>query len=165
MMRTFSVKLRRDTRIEGIDFPAGFQIGAITSEVGTHTLLGLLQFHHAVAEEIVDGLEADEDEEASEPEPAAEAAVQDDAAGDEVTEPAVEDSGESEESEKATDPIDAFISAGLDANTAEALVVANSIGTPEELQELLNDPDFDLVDLDGIGAVRAAKIKEIFAAT
>ena len=172
-MKTFAVRLIRDTKIEGVDYKANFQVGAITSEVGTQTLLGLLQFGHAVADEITDSPDGDEDDAGSD--------ADEDQPGDVVEgsadEPAGDPAGESAESGEETSdqddgdkpanegvsPVAEFLAAGLDNKTAEALVDANNIQSLAELQALMADPEFDLLDLEEVGAVRAEKIRAIFA--
>ena len=174
-MKTYAVKLKQEQKIEGVIFPAGFQIAALTSEVGPLTILGLIQYRHATVEEVTDSLDDDGDTSADgddgEPE-----------AGESVTTPPADEIENSppDEEQAATPPaeppagdqqevgggnddaIAAFVAAGLDQKTAEALVVANKITSIEELTTLLADPEFDLTELDEIGAVRAEKIKAIF---
>jgi len=54
MIRTFAVTLKAKTLVDGIEYPAGFQVGAVTSECGPMSLLGLIQYKHATIEEVAD---------------------------------------------------------------------------------------------------------------
>lgn len=177
-MKTYAVKLKQETNVEGVKFPADFQIAALTSEVGPLTILGLIQYSHATVEEVTDSLDDDSESSADgddgEPEagesvttpPADEATEEiENSPPDEeqaATPPATPPAGDQQEVGGGNDAIAAFVAAGLDQKTAEALVVANKITSIEELTTLLADPEFDLTELDEIGAVRAEKIKAIF---
>lgn len=180
-MKTYAVRLIRRTCIEGVDYPADFQIGAITSEVGTQTLLGLLQFHHAVADEITDEPDGDDDDGQDGSDGAADyqpgggdpinigEVSEGDIAGSEG-EPSgfVESAGSLDDPLQAGLPADIqsateeFIAAGVDEKTASALAVANGLQSLAELQSKMADPEFDLIDLEEIGTARAEKIRAIF---
>jgi hypothetical protein len=174
MMKTFSIRLKSDRTIEGVQYPAGFQVGAVTSEVGPLTLLGLVNFNHAVLEEVTDSLDDEGDTSADgddgEPEAGGSVTPQDDI-DDSQSDPPDEETvaappaGETQPvaGDTLNDAVAAFMAAGLDKATAEALAIANMIASLEELNTLLADPDFDLIDLEDIGAVRAEKIKAIFS--
>lgn len=163
--------------IEGVSYPADFQVGALTSEVGPLTLLGLAQFHHAIIEEVTDSLDdaGETSADGGDGEPEAGESVTPNEGGSEGGESA--DGSADGEPEvvpptppapptppvpDATDAVAVFMAAGLDKATAEALAITNRINSLEELNTLLADKDFDLLDLDEIGAVRAEKIKAIF---
>lgn len=166
-------------------YPADFQVAALTSEVGPMTILGLIQYHHAIVEEVTDSLddEGDTSADGDDGEPEAGESVtpqpgEGDSATDETDDTDGTESSPPDEESAATPPalppagdqqgeggdaVAAFIAAGLDNKTAEALVIANKITSIEELLTLLADPEFDLTELDEIGAVRAEKIKAIFS--
>jgi hypothetical protein len=187
-MKTFSIRLKADTTIDGVPYPANFQVGAVTSEVGPLSLLGLVQFNHALLEEVTDLLDDEGDTSADgddgEPEagesvtphdgtdgshsdPPDEETVAEPPAG--VTQPVAGDTPPVvgapliQPGVDISDAVAAFMAAGLDKATAEALAIANKIASLEELNTLLADPDFDLIDLEDIGTVRAEKIKAIFS--
>jgi hypothetical protein len=181
MMKTFSIRLKSDRTIEGVQYTAGFQVGAVTSEVGPLTLLGLVNFNHAVLEEVTDSLDDEGDTSADgddgEPEAGGSVTPQD-GVDDSQSDPPDEETvaappaGETQPvagdapplvQPGVDDAVAAFMAAGLDKATAEALAIANKIASLEELNTLLSDPDFDLIDLEDIGAVRAEKIKAIFS--
>jgi hypothetical protein len=174
-MKTFALILERDTNIAGTLFPAGFQVGAITSEVNPMDLLGLVQFHHCRVEEVTDA----EDSEPAFDEAEAEAEYQSDVAVEAGEQSAASESAPSAESQpmlplEATEtqpgadlkpePIDQssaiakFVADGLDEKTARALVVTNNIASPDVLKTKLADPAFSLADLDEIGKSRQEKI-------
>ena len=178
-MKTFAIRLRQETNIEGVMYPANFQVAAVTSEVSPMTLLGLIQFKHAIVEEVTDSLEdecdasADDDDsgsEASEPVtpsienniPHAEASVAEPPASDSL--PQQEAGNLNGNVDVVADAVTAFVAAGLDHKTAEVLAITNHIASIEELTTLLADVDFNLTDLDEVGAIRAEKIKGIFSA-
>lgn len=191
-MRTYAIRLKALTTVDGIEYPADFQIGAITTEVRPLTLLGLVQFQHAEVEEITDAVdaeeaEADADADAdadAEQEETADDDASDDAPAIDPTDPTdgpadlplVDDNSPAEpqpEEVPAVNPVPAtdvdraiaeFVAAGLDTKTAEALVKANRITGIDELRLLMSDPKFDLIDLDDVGTVRAEKIKAAFPA-
>jgi len=179
MMKTYAIRLKKETTIEGVQYPADFQIAALTSEVGPLTILGLVQYRHAIVDEVTDSLDDESDASADgddgEPEAGESVTPQ---PGDEIdsnppdeespaTPPAVDqqgaDGGELSPVVVTNDSaVTAFVAAGLDQKTAEALVIANKITSIEELTTLLADPGFDLIDLDDIGVARAEKIKAVF---
>lgn len=174
-MKTFAIRLRQETNIEGVTYPADFQVAAVTSEVSPMTLLGLIQFKHAIVEEVTDSLEDEGDAsaddvgstfEASEPvTPSIENNIL--PAEELVAERPVGDSPcqqDASSKDSTNDAIAAFVAAGLDAKTAEVLAITNHIASIEELTTLLADVDFNLTDLDEVGAIRAEKIKSIFSA-
>lgn len=180
MMKTYAIRLKGATNIEGVMYPADFQVAAVTSEVSPMTLLGLIQFKHAIVEEVTDSLDdegdtsadgADSSPEASEPVttltetngiPPAEASVAPPPASDSL--PQQEAGNSNGKVDVAAEAVAAFVAAGLDHKTAEVLVVINQIASIEELTTLLADADFNLTDLDEVGAIRAEKIKAIFSA-
>lgn len=174
-MKTFAIRLKGPRTIEGIEYPADFQIGALTSEVGPLTLLGLVQYRHATIEEVTDSLEDDDDSSADGddggPEAGGSVTPQPPAEHNDIdSDPPPEESSaeppaDDQQGAGGDGPIAAFIAAGLDQKTAEALVVANQITSIDELTALLADPQFNLMDLDDIGSVRAEKIKAVFSAT
>jgi hypothetical protein len=159
-------------------------VGAVTSEVGPLTLLGLVNFNHAVLEEVTDSLDDEGDTSADgddgEPEAGGSVTPQDDN-DDSQSDPPHEETVTAPPAElpETTQPVAgdapplvqpgvddavaAFMAAGLDKATAEALAIANKIASLEELNTLLADPDFDLIDLEDIGTARAEKIKAIFS--
>lgn len=186
MMKTFSIRLKSDRTIEGVQYPAGFQVGAVTSEVGPLTLLGLVNFNHAVLEEVTDSLddEGDTSADGDDGEPEAGGSVTPQDGIDEIensppdeetvatppageTQPVAGDTpplaGSPPIQPGVDDAVAVFMAAGLDKATAEALAIANKIASLEELNTLLADPDFDLIDLEDIGTARAEKIKAIFS--
>jgi len=175
MMKTFAIRLRQETNIEGVMYPANFQVAAVTSEVSPMTLLGLIQFKHAIVEEVTDSLEdecdasADDDDSGSEASEPVTPSIENDIPHAEasVAEPPASDSLPQQEagnSSNSDDVVAAFVAAGLDHKTAEVLAITNHIASIEELTTLLADVDFNLTDLDEVGAIRAEKIKGIFSA-
>lgn len=177
-MKCFAVKLKQETNIEGVKYPASGDenpIAILTTDVNPITLLGLIQYHHAELVEVADlpdesGDESDESGESDQAE-SGEAAETDSESSDETTSsPHVAETVTSPPV-GATQPVAGgkvqpgdgsdFIAAGLDQKTAEALM-KNGIGTVEDLSALLADPEFDLSDLDEIGPVRVEKIKATF---
>lgn len=175
MMKTFAIRLRQETNIEGVIYPADFQVAAVISEVSPMTLLGLIQFKHAIVEEVTDSLDDEGDAsadgvdsapEASEPVTASIENNSSPPVEESVAEPPVDDSPRQQEAgcQSSSDAVAAFIAAGLDSKTAEVLAIINHIASIEELTTLLADVDFNLTDLDEVGAIRAEKIKSIFSA-
>ena len=179
MMKTFAIRLREETNIEGVIYPAEFQVAAVTCEVGLMTLLGLIQFKHAIVEEVTDSLDDEGDTsadgvdsapEASEPVttstendiPPAEASVATPPASDSL--PQQEAGNSNGKVDVVSDAVAVFVAAGLDHKTAEVLAITNHIASIEELTTLLADADFNLTDLDEVGAIRAEKIRLIFSA-
>jgi len=178
MMKTFAIRLKQETNIEGVIYPADFQVAAITSEVSPMTLLGLIQFKHAIVEEVTDSLDDEGDAsaddvdstlEASEPVttstendiPHAEASVAAPPASDSL--PQQEAGNSNGKVDVLAEAVAAFVAAGLDHKTAEVLAITNHIASIEELTTLLADVDFNLTDLDEVGAIRAEKIRSIFS--
>lgn len=164
-MKTYAVTLGKDMDVEGIPMKAGEHVAAITSEVSPHTVLGLLQFSHAIAEEITDA--ADDDD--SEAEPMAETIAVDDASDDDVirtepikpVDPQPEQKQEPADStEDAGDQIAEFLADGLDEKTAEALARAG-LASPEAVRDYLKSGNL-LTDLDDIGPRRAERIESIY---
>lgn len=174
-MKTYAVKLKCDTKVEGIDCDAGTHMGALTSECGPLTLLGLVQHHHAVLEEIVDcpddcddGCDGDcNDGDAGDGTAIVgptDVSIDGDQPGDESGDSQSDDSQPRNDQPNDDTSIASFLAAGLDQKTAEALVVSNKIGSIDELKLLMSDPKFDLIDLEEIGTARAEKIKAVFSA-
>lgn len=176
-MKTFSIRLKADTTIEGVKYPAEFQIGAVTSEVGPLTLLGLIQFKHAILEEVADSPDDEGDAFADgddgEPEAGESAASPDESQcsppdEETVAEPPVAAQQGAGSADSTVMPADnesavgSFMRIGLDKPTADALVYANKITSVQELAAYLDDPSFTLLDLEDIGTVRAEKIKAAF---
>lgn len=167
-MKTFALILVRDTNIAGVMFPAGFQVGAITSEANPFDLLGLVNFGHAKIEEVTDAeddspsLDEEEPEEVENPE----ASAVEPAAAAEQSESAAEDTAEESASSPATqaESIAAFVADGLDEKTARALVVTNNISSPSELKAKLSDASFNLAELEEIGKSRQEKIMATYLA-
>lgn len=166
-------------------YPADFQVAAVTSEVSPMTLLGLIQFKHAIVEEVTDSLDDEGDTSADDvgstslaSEPVTTSTENDSIVNNEippaeasVAAPPASDSLPQQEAGNSNGKVDvsaeavaAFVAAGLDHKTAEVLVVTNQIASIEELTTLLADADFNLTDLDEVGAIRAEKIKAIFSA-
>lgn len=173
-LKTYALKLRAATRISGVDYQAGEQVGAITCEISPFDLLGLVQHHHAELVEVTDEAEADVAEEETEEqadaselsdEPA-ESTSEGDADADADSElPEEETEAEetsAEDANSAADAVAAFVADGLDEKTATSLVVANGIMGPEALRAKMSEPDFNLDDLDEIGPVRVKKIEAIY---
>lgn len=162
MLKTYAVKLRSATRIAGIDFHAEEQVAAITCEISPYDLLGLVQHHHAIVEEITD--EGDEKEQptlAADPEVEAigfESEEAEEQPGDEPE----EETTSAEEAISNADAVAAFMADGLDEKISTALVVANGILGPDALRTKLAEPGFDVIDLEEIGKVRAEKILAIY---
>lgn len=170
-MKCFAVKLKQETNIEGVLYPASGDenpIAILTTDVNPITLLGLIQYHHAELVEVADLPDESGDEAEAEDVESAEASNESTGTphvAETVTAPPV---GATQpvaggDSQPPATPLDEFIAAGLDQKTAEALM-KNGIGSVEELTTLLADPEFDLADLDEIGAVRIEKIKATFLA-
>lgn len=166
-LKTYALKLCAATRINGVDYGFGEQVGAITCEISPYDLLGLVQHHHAELSEVTDQAEGDTAEETEEQpdaselsdEPASESTSEGDADADADSE-AEETSAE--EANSAADAVAAFVADGLDEKTATSLVVANGIMGPEALRAKMSEADFNLDDLDEIGPVRVKKIEAIY---
>lgn len=179
MMKTFAIRLKQDTNIEGVAYAADFQVAAITSEISPMTLLGLIQFKNAIVEEVTDSLDDEGDTSAddvgstslaSEPVtsstetneiPPAEVSVAAPPAAESL--PQQEAGNSNGNVDVVAEAVAAFVAAGLDSKTAEVLAITNHIASIEELTTLLADVDFNLTDLDEVGAIRAEKIKAIFS--
>lgn len=175
-MKTFAVKLRKEMRISGEEFPADCQIGAITSEVNPMDLLGLIQYHHAFIEEVTDAEDDSQEDGDDLPEEQLPLPLVDGDSSEAAEKSATAEANQTEpsqlqpEAESQIAPIDdtaaiaKFVADGLDEKTARALVVTNKIKSPEELKGKLADPFFNLGELDEIGATRQQKIMAIYLA-
>lgn len=157
-MKTFAIYPVANINIEGTEFTPSDQVGVVTCDIRLATLLGLIQFGHATAEEIdaaelmtlaeancdpadsIDDVDADED-------------VGIDVESVDPPIPADVD----QDDEPTTD---SFVSDGLDEKIAAALL-AQGVSTPDDLRKLIAD-GYDLTELDDIGKVRAEKILEIY---
>lgn len=166
-MKCFAVKLKQETNIEGVMYPASGDenpIAILTTDVNPITLLGLIQYHHAELTEVADLPDESGDEAEAEDVESAETSNESTGSphvAETVAAPPVGATQPVAGGEDQPGDGSDFVAAGLDQKTAEALM-KNGIGTVEDLSALLADPEFDLADLDEIGPVRIEKIKATF---
>lgn len=182
MLKTYAVTLKYPMKVAGIEFPAGEQLAAITCEISPHDLLGLVQHHHAIVEEITDqGFDEPEDDVDAEAEEAiisnqvvsesddieadsdvGDADNQDESESGEPSEDEAEGQSNVLDATTKANAVAAFVADGLDEKTATCLVVSNGILGPDELRLKMSEANFDLDDLEDIGPVRVKKIEAIY---
>jgi hypothetical protein len=179
MLKTYAVTLKYPMKVAGIEFPAGEQLAAITCEISPHDLLGLVQHHHAIVEEITDqGFDESEDDvddqadevissnqvvsESDDIEADSDADSQDELESEESSEDETEDQPTVLDATAKANAVAAFVADGLDEKTATSLVVENGILGPDELRLKMSEASFELDDLEGIGPVRVKKIEAIY---
>lgn len=156
-MKTFAIYPVKDINIEGTDYTPSDQVGVVTCDVRLATLLGLIQFGHATAEEI-DASELMEVEPEAQPEAVDDSSVNvlDESESDSDD----DDTIDYEPSEVEEPSVSSFVSDGLDEKISAALI-AQGVNTPDELRKLIAD-GYDLTELDDIGKVRAENILKIY---